>query len=122
MSTVAELDARIAAAERRIAVHREQLVSDMQSLRAAARKQLTTPSALLFAVGIGFTIGRIVQRPGLPGQSRLARIWATLSESVKAAAGILQTPTVLWLVRLFSGQRSTAASSEMSPQTGSLGP
>jgi len=105
------LDEQIAAAELRIKARKQRLAGEAQLLRAAAKHQLTSPSALLLAVGIGFVVGRVTEGPRVPGQSRLGRIWSSVSDSVKAALNVMQTPSLMWLARLL-GRSSGAPPSE----------
>ena len=107
-----DLDEQIAAAELRIKARKQRLASEAQLLRTAAKHQLTSPSALLLAVGVGFVVGRVTESAGAPGESRLRRIWTSISDSVKAALGVMQTPGLLWLARLF-GHSPRSASADV---------
>jgi len=109
-----DLDEQIAAAELRINARKQRLASGAQLLRRAARHQLTSPSTLLLALGLGFVIGRVTEGARAPGQSRLRRIWSSVSDSVKAALSVMQTPSVLWVARLF-GHSSESTPSDEAP-------
>jgi hypothetical protein len=109
--SVLDLDEQIAAAELRIKARKQRLAGEAQLLRTAAKHQLTSPSTLLLALGVGFVIGRVTESAQAPGQSRLRRIWSSVSESVKAALSVMQTPSLMWLARLF-GRGSGSTSSE----------
>ena len=106
-----DLDEQIAAAELRIKARKQKLAGEAQVLRVAAKHQLTSPSALLMAVGVGFVVGRVTESARAPGQSRLRRIWSSVSDSVKAALNVMQTPSLMWLARLF-GRSSGSTPSE----------
>jgi len=106
-----ELDEEIAATVVRIKARKQQIAGAAQILRAAARHQLTAPSTLLLAVGVGFVVGRVTERARAPGQSRLRRIWNTISESAEAALGVMQAPSLRWLLQLF-GRSSGSASAQ----------
>jgi hypothetical protein len=108
---VLDLDEQIAAAELRIKARKQRLASEAQLLRTAAKHQLTSPSTLLLALGVGFVIGRVTEGARAPGQSRVRRIWSSVSESVKAALSVMQTPGLMWLARLF-GHRSGSTPGE----------
>jgi hypothetical protein len=104
-----DLDEAIAAAELRIKAREQRLAGAAQSLRTAAKHQLTSPSALLLAIGVGFAIGRVTEGTRAPGQSRLRRIWSSVSESVKAALSVMHTPSLIWLARLFGRSSASTA-------------
>ena len=95
-----DLDEQIAAAELRIKARKQRLASEAQLLRMAAKRELTSPPALLLAIGVGFVVGRVTEGARAPGQSRLRRIWSSISESIKAALSVMQTPSLMWLARL----------------------
>jgi hypothetical protein len=109
---VLDLDEQIAAAELRIKARKQRLVSGAQLLRTAAKHQLTSPSTLLLALGVGFVIGRVTESTEAPGQSRLRRIWSSVSESVKAALSVMQTPSLMWLARLFGRSAGSTPSED----------
>jgi hypothetical protein len=107
MSTLdSDLDEQVAAAERRIEQRRRRVLADTRLLKRAARRELTSPPALLFAAGVGFALGRITERARAPGQTRLSRIAASIASATKAALSVVQTPSVVWLARWFGTERS----------------
>jgi hypothetical protein len=113
-----DLDEQIASVELRIKARERRLAGVAELLRTAARHQLTSPSVLLFAVGAGFVVGRVTEGARAPGQSRLHRIWTSLSDSVRAALGVMQTPGLMWLARLFG--RSAASTHTANVDEGPL--
>jgi len=100
-----DLDEQIAAAERSIEEHKQRVLADAKLLKRAARRELTSPAALLLAAGIGFALGRITEGTRTPGQTRLARVWIALSSSVKTALRLVQTPSLVWLARWLGTER-----------------
>ena len=104
----ADLNGQIAATELRIKARKQRMTNELLALRETARNGLTSPSTLLFAAGAGFVLGRITDRARAPGESRLSRTRIAVSDAVKGALGLLQTPAFLWIARLF-GNRDGAA-------------
>ena len=72
-----DLDQQIAAAERSIEQRTQRVLADARLLKRAVRGELTSPASLLFAAGVGFTLGRITESTRALGQTRLARIWTS---------------------------------------------
>ena len=102
----ARLEEDIATAELRIHRRKRLLLAEAERARLALRSSVTSPSALLLAVGVGFTLGRITEGERRPGQSRLSRIWHGVSGSVRAALHLTRTPSLVWLARLFGAASS----------------
>jgi hypothetical protein len=112
----AGLEEDIAAAELRIHRRKQLLLAETEKAKAAVRSNVTSPSALLLAVGVGFTAGRITEGERRPGQSRLSRIWTAISGGVRAALQVVRAPTLVWLVRLFgTGKPDRSAAPEEFP-------
>jgi len=101
----ARLEEDIAAAELRIHRRKRLLLAEAERAKAAFGSSLTSPSALLFAVGVGFTVGRITEGERRPGQSRLSRIWTAISGGVSAALQVMRAPSLIWLARLFGSSK-----------------
>jgi hypothetical protein len=101
-----DLDEQIAAAQRRIEEHKQRMLADAKLLKRAARRELTSPAALLLAAGVGFALGRITESAQAPGQSRSARIWMSTSGGVKAALRVVRTPGLVWLARWLGTERA----------------
>ena len=95
-----DLEEDIAAAEFRIQRRKELLLAEVDKARTALRSSVTSPSALLLAVGIGFTLGRITQGERGPGQSRLSKAWLAVSGGVKTAAQLVRAPSLVWIASL----------------------
>jgi hypothetical protein len=104
-TTGPDLDQQIAAAERSIEQRTQRLLADAKLLKRAARRELTSPALLLFAAGVGFTLGRITEGRRAPGQTRLARVWIAVSSSVRTALRLVQTPSLVWLARWLGTER-----------------
>jgi len=112
----ARMEEDIAAAELRIHRRKRLLLAEAERAKAALRSSITSPSALLLAVGVGFTVGRITEGERRPGQSRLSRIWTAISGGVRAALQVVRAPTLVWLVRLFgTGKPDRSAAPEEFP-------
>ena len=110
-----DLDEQIAAAERSIEEHKQRVLADAKLLKRAARRELTSPAALLLAAGVGFALGRITESAQAPGQSRSARIWMSISGGVKAALSVVRTPGLVWLARLVGIERSGHGAAQPTP-------
>jgi hypothetical protein len=95
-----DLDEEITAIELRIHQRTLRVLAKGRRVGTALQRSLTSPAALLLAVGTGFAIGRITEVPGASGQTRLARAWFSISQGVRAALAVVRAPTFVWLARL----------------------
>jgi hypothetical protein len=105
-----DLDEEITAIEVRIHQRTVRVLAKGRRVGTALQRSLTSPAALLLAVGTGFAIGRITEGPGASGQTRLARAWFSISQGVKAALTVVRAPAFVWLARLFGTTPSPAQS------------
>lgn len=109
------LDADISAAELRIQQRKRLLHTEAERAQAALRSTVTSPSALLLAVGAGFTIGKLTEGQRAPGESRLARIWTAVSGGVGAALQVVRAPSLIWLAGLFGSRPEPEGEPPASP-------
>ena len=112
----AHLEQDIAAAELRIHRRKRLLLAEAERAKSALRSSITSPSTLLLAVGVGFTLGRITEGERRPGQSRLSKIWLAVSGGVRAALQVVRMPSLIWLARFFgTGRPDRSAAPEDFP-------
>ena len=106
-----KLDEEIAAIELRISQRKRLIATDVDKAASALRNGVTSPTALLLAVGIGFVLGRMTDGKIAPaGQARAGRL-LSIVEGARAASKLIGTPTLVWAARLFSARHPAADAS-----------
>jgi hypothetical protein len=119
MSRRPNSDAEIARLQRRIRLHRLALTLSLDATKQAFRERLSSPIALVGAVGVGFALGSITKRsePQQPSRaaSGLSGLWGVLKESAQTALRFAQSGPVMWLASHLSAR--TAEPEPPRPQT-----
>ena len=103
------LDEEITAIELRISQRKRLIATDVDEVGSALRNGVTSRTALLLAVGLGFAVGRMTDgKAAPPGQARAGRL-LSIVEGVRAALKV--TPTLVWAARLFGARHPAADAS-----------
>jgi hypothetical protein len=113
-----DLDEEITTVELRIHQRTVRAIATGRRVGTVLQRSLTSPAVLLFAAGIGFTIGRMTEGNGAPGRSRLARALFSISQGVRAALAVVRAPTFVWLARVLGAERSEQSRKVTTVQTG----
>jgi hypothetical protein len=112
MSRRPNADAEIALLQRRIRLHRLALTLSLDATKQAFRERLSSPFALIGAVGAGFVIGNMTKHsePGQPSgaASGLRGLWNVLKQSAQTALRFAQSGPVMWIASHLSARADDA--------------
>jgi hypothetical protein len=108
MSRRPNADAEIVLLQRRIRLHRLALTLSLDATKQAFRERLSSPIALVGAMGVGFLLGSITKHRELGQPSRaasgLSGAWDVLKQSAHTALRFAQSGPVMWLVSHLSAR------------------
>ena len=105
------LDEEIATVELRISQRRRRAAAEVDGVASALRSGVTSPTALLLAIGIGFGLGRMTNGKIAPAGHARAGRFLSIFEGVRAALKVIRTPALVWATRLFAARRSAGGAS-----------
>lgn len=102
MIPIQDLQQEIESVEERIHQRTLRITSSSQTAYTTLRHGLTSPTSLILAAAVGFTVGRLMNGTHATGPVRLSGAWSFISRSLPL---LIRAPTLLWLARLFRAQR-----------------
>ena len=117
------LDAEIATVGLRIGQRKRLIAAEVEGVASALRDNVTSSTALLVAIGVGFALGRVSDgKAAQPGQARAGQRLLSVVDAVRAALKVIRTPTLIWAARLLGmrhapGGAPAARPERQSPQS-----
>lgn len=111
------LDEELDAVGLRIRQRKTLIAAEIDGVASALRDNVTSSTALLVAVGVGFALGKVSDgKAARPGQARAGQRLLSVVDAVRAALKVIRTPTLIWAARLLGIRHPAGGVPAAAPQ------